>query len=70
MAMATVMARSWTAAASWCEPTAPPRRTSGRSIAAVERASGRRVRMVLSDIEPEEGVAIQLFLFESQSDGR
>ena len=40
------------------------------AIAAVESASGRTVRLLLSDIDPEEGVAIQLFLFENQSDGR
>ena len=34
------------------------------AIAAVEQACARRVRLVLSDIAPEEGVAIQLFLFE------
>jgi hypothetical protein len=36
----------------------------------VRLASGRRVRLLLSDIAPEEGVAIQLFLFEPQVDGR
>ena len=35
------------------------------AIAAVEPASGRTVRLLLSDIAPEEGVAIQLFLFET-----
>ncbi len=40
------------------------------AIAAVELASGRRVRLLLSDIAPQEGVAIQLFLFESQTDER
>ena len=40
------------------------------AIAAVEQASGRSVRLLLSDIAPEEGVAIQLFLFEAEPDGR
>jgi len=40
------------------------------AIAAVELASGRRVRLLLSDIAPEEGVAIQLFLFDPHVDGR
>jgi uncharacterized protein YbcI len=40
------------------------------AIAAVEAATGRRVRLVMSDIAPEEGVAVQLFLFEPESDGR
>ena len=40
------------------------------AIAAVELATGRRVRLLLSDISPEEGVAIQLFLFEPQVDAR
>jgi uncharacterized protein YbcI len=35
------------------------------AIAAVEEACGRRVRLVMSDIAPEAGVAIQLFLFEA-----
>ena len=34
------------------------------AIAAVEQACSRRVRLVMSDIAPEDGVAIQLFLFE------
>jgi uncharacterized protein YbcI len=34
------------------------------AIAAVEQACGRRVRLVMSDIAPEDDVAIQLFLFE------
>jgi uncharacterized protein YbcI len=40
------------------------------AIAAVETATGRTVRLLLSDIAPEEGVAIQLFLFEPEADGR
>jgi uncharacterized protein YbcI len=40
------------------------------AIAAVETATGRAVRLLLSDIAPEEGVAIQLFLFEPATDGR
>ena len=40
------------------------------AIAAVETATGRSVRLLLSDIAPEEGVAIQLFLFEPDTDGR
>ena len=40
------------------------------AIAAVELASGRLVRLLLCDIAPEEGLAIQLFLFESSLDGR
>ena len=40
------------------------------AIAAVETATGRSVRLLLSDISPEEGVAIQLFLFEPDTDGR
>jgi uncharacterized protein YbcI len=35
------------------------------AIAAVEAASGRRVRLMMGDIEPAAAVAIQLFLFES-----
>ena len=34
------------------------------AIAAVEQACGRRVRLVMSDIAPDDDVAIQLFLFE------
>ena len=34
------------------------------AIGAVEAATGRSVRALLSDIDPEQGVAIQLFLFE------
>src|SRR5215207_6793655 len=40
------------------------------AIAAVETATGRSVRLLLSDISPEQGVAIQLFLFEPEADGR
>jgi uncharacterized protein YbcI len=40
------------------------------AIAAVETATSRTVRLLLSDIAPEEGVAIQLFLFEPEPDGR
>jgi uncharacterized protein YbcI len=40
------------------------------AIAAVEAATGRRVRLLFSDIAPEEGVAVQLFLFEPDADGR
>jgi uncharacterized protein YbcI len=40
------------------------------AIAAVETATSRTVRLLLSDIAPEEGVAIQLFLFEPELDGR
>jgi len=40
------------------------------AIAAVETVTGRSVRLLLSDIAPEEGVAIQLFLFEPDVDGR
>ncbi len=40
------------------------------AIAAVESATSRTVRLLLSDIAPEEGVAIQLFLFEPEPDGR
>lgn len=40
------------------------------AIAAVETATGRSVRLLLSDVAPEEGVAIQLFLFEPDTDGR
>jgi uncharacterized protein YbcI len=40
------------------------------AIAAVETATGRTVRLLLSDIAPEEGVAIQLFLFEPEADDR
>jgi uncharacterized protein YbcI len=39
------------------------------AIAAVEMATGRTVRLLLSDIAPEEGVAIQLFLFEPEAGG-
>jgi uncharacterized protein YbcI len=39
------------------------------AIGAVELATGRTVRLLLSDISPEEGVAIQLFLFEPEADG-
>jgi uncharacterized protein YbcI len=39
------------------------------AIAAVESVTGRTVRLLLSDIAPEEGVAIQLFLFEPEADG-
>lgn len=38
------------------------------AIAAVEAATGRTVRLLLSDISPEQGVAIQLFLFEPEAD--
>jgi uncharacterized protein YbcI len=38
------------------------------AIGAVELATGRTVRLLLSDIAPEEGVAIQLFLFEPEAD--
>ena len=34
------------------------------AIAAVEQACGRRVRLVMSDIAPDDDAAIQLFLFE------
>ena len=44
--------------------------TGEDAVAAVETATGRRVRLLLSDIAPEEGVAIQLFLFEPDVDGR
>ena len=40
------------------------------AVAAVEAATGRRVRLLFSDIAPEEGVAVQLFLFEPDADGR
>ena len=40
------------------------------AIAAVEPVTGRRVRLLLSDIAPEDGVAIQLFLFEPDADER
>jgi uncharacterized protein YbcI len=40
------------------------------AVAAVEAATGRRVRAVLSDVEPEVGVALQLFLFEPGADRR
>jgi uncharacterized protein YbcI len=36
---------------------------------AVEVATGRRVRLVLCDIEPEAGVALQFFIFEPRVDG-
>jgi uncharacterized protein YbcI len=39
------------------------------AIVAVETATGRSVRLLLSDIAPEDGVAIQLFLFEPEADG-
>jgi uncharacterized protein YbcI len=39
------------------------------AIVAVESATGRSVRLLLSDIAPEDGVAIQLFLFEPEADG-
>jgi uncharacterized protein YbcI len=35
---------------------------------AVEVATGRRVRLVLCDIEPEEGVALQFFLLDPPAD--
>jgi len=40
------------------------------AIAAVEAATGRRVRLLFSNIAPDEGVAVQLFLFEPDADGR
>ena len=40
------------------------------AIGAVEAATGRSVRALLSDIDPEQGVAIQVFLFEREADGR
>jgi uncharacterized protein YbcI len=38
------------------------------AIAAVEAATGRRVRLVMGDVAPEEGVVLQLFLFEAHAD--
>lgn len=39
----------------------------GEAATAVEVATGRRVRLVLCDIEPAAGVAVQVFLFEPPS---
>src|SRR5215210_1132824 len=40
------------------------------AVEAVESATGRRVRVMLSDIDPEGGVALKLFLFDSPADPR
>jgi len=40
----------------------------GEAIAAVEEATGRTVRVCMSDVAPDDGVAIELFLFESVSE--
>jgi len=40
------------------------------AVAAVESATGRRVRVVLCDLDPEAGVAMQCFVFERFADGR
>jgi uncharacterized protein YbcI len=39
------------------------------AVAAVESATGRRVRVVLGDVDPEAGVAMQCFVFDGSPDG-
>ena len=39
------------------------------AAAAVESATGRRVRVVLGDVDPETGIAMQCFVFEPSADG-
>jgi uncharacterized protein YbcI len=40
------------------------------AVAAVEAVTGRRVRVALADVAPEEGVALQLFLFDGRAPER
>src|SRR3954466_8715940 len=40
----------------------------GEALAAVEEATGRTVRVCMSDVAPDDGVAIELSLFESVSE--
>jgi uncharacterized protein YbcI len=40
------------------------------AVAAVESATGRRVRVVLCDLDPEAGIAIQCFVFDGSADER
>jgi uncharacterized protein YbcI len=40
------------------------------AVAAVESATGRRVRVMLCDLDPEAGVAMQCFVFDGPADGR
>jgi uncharacterized protein YbcI len=40
------------------------------AVAAVESATGRRVRVMLCDLDPEAGVAMQCFVFDGPAGGR
>jgi uncharacterized protein YbcI len=40
------------------------------AVAAVESATGRRVRVSLCDLDPEAGIAVQCFVFDGSADER